>query len=60
MYELQVGNHLIRGKVADLPKPFIMTEKVINEVTGEISLKVVAIIRKKIIFSGRPTPIRTN
>ena len=29
-YELLIGNHLIRGKISDLPKPIIMTEKIVD------------------------------
>ena len=59
-YELQVGNHLIKGKVIDLVKPLIMTEKQVNEETGEMLQVVRAVIRKKVLFAGRPTPLRTN
>ena len=50
---------MIRGKGSDLPKPFIMTERIVSEETGEVTLKVVAVIRKKVTFSGRPTPLRS-
>ena len=30
-YEIRIGNHLLKGKIVDLQKPFILTEKVLNE-----------------------------
>ena len=59
-YDMQVGNHLLKGKLADLPKPLIMTEKSYNEETNEINYVVRAVIKKKLLFSGRPTPLRTG
>jgi hypothetical protein len=57
-YELMVGNHSIKGKMADLPKPLIMTEK---EVTDDrISYKIKAVIKRKVMFSSRPTPLRSG
>jgi hypothetical protein len=29
-YELKINNHLLRGKISDLAKPLILTEKVID------------------------------
>jgi len=55
---MQVGNHLLKGKAVDLPKPLIMTEKFYDEQTNEVKYIVRAIIKKKILFSGRPTPLR--
>jgi hypothetical protein len=57
-YDMQVGNHILKGKSVDLPKPLIMTEKVYNEETNEVSYVVKAVIKRKILFSGRPTPLR--
>ena len=57
---MQVGNHLIKGKSVDLPKPFILTEKFYNEETNEVNYMVRAVIKKKIMFSGRPTPLRAG
>ena len=59
-YDVQIGNHLLKGKSVDLPKPLIMTEKFYNEETNVVSYVVRAIIKKKILFSGRPTPLRTG
>ena len=33
-YELQIGNHLLKGKASDLPKPLLMTEKIVDSQTG--------------------------
>lgn len=59
-YELLIGNHLLRGKISDLPKPLIMTEKIIDRENAQIIHKVKAIIKRKILFQGRPTPLRTG
>jgi hypothetical protein len=58
VYDLQIGNHLLKGKALDLPKPLIMTEKVL--IGTEISYRVKAVIKRKIQFGTRPTPIRTG
>lgn len=60
VYELMVGNHLIKGKISDLPKPIIMTEKVVNEAKGDVEFKIKAVLRRKIVFGSRPTPLRTG
>lgn len=58
-YELYIGNHLVKGKAVDLPKALILTEKSIDE-NGSLQFNIKSIIRKKILFSGRPTPLRLN
>ena len=55
-YELQIGNHLLKGKMQELAKPIIMTEKVESE--GQIQLEVRAVIKRKLLFATRPTPLR--
>jgi hypothetical protein len=59
-YDLQIGNHLLKGKAIDLPKQFVMTEKCFNGETGAVEYRVRAIIKRKILFAGRPTPLRLN
>ena len=59
-YDMQVGNHLLKGKIIDLPKPLIMTEKLFNEESNEMSYVVRAVIKKKLLFASRPTPLRTG
>lgn len=61
-YELRIGNHLLKGKMSELVKPMIMTEKVINEgnADGGVQFVIRAVIKKKITFAGRPTPLRTG
>jgi hypothetical protein len=58
MYELQIGNHLLKGKSVDLLKPLIMTEKIVSPETNELEYQIKAIIRRKIMFGSRPTPLR--
>ncbi len=55
---MQIGNHLLKGKGVDLPKPLIMTQKVIEG--DQINYIIKAVIKKKITFATRPTPIRTG
>lgn len=59
-FELQIGNHLLKGKSIDLQKPILMTEKQVNEETGDIQYVVRAVIKRKVLFGGRPTPLRLN
>ncbi|PVG04046.1 hypothetical protein CPB86DRAFT_778283 [Serendipita vermifera] len=57
---LRVGHHLLEGKIATLAKPLALLCSGSNEETSPTSpicLNMVAIIRKKIVFSNRPTPI---
>ena len=70
-YELKVGNHLLRGKsdfdsansllhagkVQNLPRPMVMTERKVQE-DGTPKMVIQAEIRKKINFPTRPTPLR--
>ncbi|CDW72440.1 UNKNOWN [Stylonychia lemnae] len=58
-YELQVGNHMIKGKLTDLPKALLFTEKVFDEFNQQMEYRIKAIIKKKVVFSSRPTPLRT-
>ena len=32
-FDLKIGNHLLKGKIVDLIKPLVMTEKAINPST---------------------------
>lgn len=59
-YDLVIGNHLLRGKMSDLPKPIIMTEKLVDKESGSFFHQVRAVIKRKVTFSGRPTPLRLN
>lgn len=55
---MQIGNHLLKGKAMDLPKALIMTEKVTEG--DQINYIIKAVIKKKILFGTRPTPVRTG
>lgn len=37
-----------------------MTEKVLNEEQGTVEFKIKAVLRRKVVFSSRPTPLRTG
>ncbi|KAK7033445.1 Ctf8-domain-containing protein [Favolaschia claudopus] len=69
---LMVGHHLLEGKVAQLPKPLAVIQRVKADSdamdcdTGEeqkfgdgttVSWDAIAIIKRKIVFSKRPMPI---
>jgi len=45
-----------KGKLSNLTRPLILTEKS-SSADGEVSLQVQAVVRKKILFSTRPTPL---
>lgn len=49
--KLTIGNHVLRGKIEDLPKPLLLVQKVSG------TLVVTGIIKKKVLFSERPAPI---
>lgn len=49
---LTIGNHLLRGKVVKLKKPLAMVKRGTKE-----GLEIHAVIRKKVLFSDRPTLI---
>ena len=57
-FDLKIGNHLLKGKIVDLVKPLLITEKSINPATQELELLVRAIIKRKILFGSRPTPLK--
>ena len=59
-YEFRLGNHLLKGKSSDLANPILFTEKVLDDHSLEISFKIRGVIKKKILFSTRPTPLRTG
>jgi len=58
---MDIGNHRLEGKVVELSKPLIVTEK--NEsshhsdLDGEtVNYDVVGIVRRKYLFKNRPQP----
>ena len=60
-YTLTIGNHILVGKKSTLKNPFILCSKCKksnNE--NENKIKILNIIKKKIIFNLRPTPILLN
>ena len=59
MYELKIGHHLLKGKIMDLAKPLLFTEKIIND-QGNHEYQIKAIIKRKLLFATRPTPLRNN
>jgi chromosome transmission fidelity protein 8 len=61
---LMIGHHLLEGKVATLPKPYAVlwrsaspSEDESMEESATPSWDVVAIVKRKIIFSKRPMPV---
>jgi len=48
---------LIIGKMQSLPRPMLLTQKNGSGKDGTV-LEVQAVVRKKILFSTRPTPLR--
>ncbi|KAL3672814.1 hypothetical protein V7S43_002103 [Phytophthora oleae] len=68
---LRIGNHVLAGKVAKLPKPFAILQKVSadgnvefeevedNEIekAGQTKYEVVGIARTRVVFASRPKPV---
>jgi hypothetical protein len=56
---LIIGNHHIMGKKIDLKNPILICkkEKVLG---GNFEMKIEKIIKSKILFNSRPTPIIVN
>ena len=46
--------------MTDLSKPLIMTEKEIDTEENSVRFVIKAVIKKKLVFSTRPTPLRNN
>ena len=60
-YTLTIGNHILVGKKSALKNPFILCSKChknVNEKDNKI--KILNIIKNKISFNLRPTPILFN
>lgn len=56
---LIIGMHLLQGKESNLLKPMaVLDKKYSNE--GKTYYIVKSIVRKKLIFKGRPKPIVTH
>ena len=60
MFELLVGNQIMKGKKSKLAKPMLMTERVRNVQTNQVEMVIKAVIREKIEFQTRPTPLKTS
>ncbi|KAH9995677.1 Ctf8-domain-containing protein [Russula compacta] len=57
---LRIGHHLLEGKIVSLPKPLALLQRVYGNstpVAATTSYVIRTLIRKKIVFSKRPTPI---
>jgi hypothetical protein len=52
---MHIGNHQINGKKVNLKNPIMLCKKFKDN--GISKMKIVNIIKSKIYFSSRPTPI---
>lgn len=57
MYELYIGNHLLKGKISNLTKPLILTDKIQNA-EGNKEYVIKGVVKKKLMFGSRPTPLK--
>ena len=58
-YTLTIGNHILVGKKSALKNPFILCSKC-HKNEKENKIKILNIIKNKISFNLRPTPILIN
>lgn len=56
-YTLTIGNHILVGKKSELKNPFILCSKCHQ---NDNKIKILNIIKNKISFNLRPTPILLN
>ena len=56
-FEMTIGNSEIKGKLEKLSKPLVFTER--KETSeGGMEFNIKGVIRNKIVFNTRPTPLR--
>ena len=58
-YTLTIGNHILVGKKSAMKNPFILCSKC-HKGDNEDKIKILNIIKNKISFNLRPTPILLN
>lgn len=55
---LIIGHHLLEGKVVNLPKPLgVLHKQSTDDTQGSTAWGVIAVVKKKLVFSKRPMPI---
>ncbi|GMF34707.1 unnamed protein product [Phytophthora fragariaefolia] len=60
---LRIGNHVLAGKVAKLPKPFAILQRhgaehaAETQETKQTKYEVVGIARTRVVFTSRPKPV---
>ncbi|KAF7289613.1 hypothetical protein HMN09_01323500 [Mycena chlorophos] len=54
---LRIGHHLLEGRVTQLAKPLAVLQRIAGEHSRRRSRGAIALIKRKIVFSKRPTPI---
>lgn len=55
---MNIGNHQILGKRIQLKNNILVCQKFKEQ--GQVKIKILKIIKEKILFNSRPTPILTN
>ena len=55
-YIFKIGNHILKGKRIELKVPFCVCKKCPKN-KGENEVKIIKIIKSKILFNLRPTPV---
>ena len=63
-YEVVIGNQCLKGKILPLDKPLLFTERLENKDSEgnlkDIQYEIKGVVKNKIVFSTRPTPVRAT
>ena len=59
-FKFIIGNHHILGERENLKNPILVCKKEKNAQNSNVEVKIEKVIKSKIIFKSRPTPVINN